>query len=456
MKKFAFIMLSLLIALPLSVAPAFAASFTPQQVSTHNTASDCWAIVNNNVYNLTSFIATHPGGEAAIIALCGTNGSTTFNAIHGSSSSANAALASLLIGTLATADTTAPSVPTNLAASLNSSHQVVLSWTAATDNVGVTGYKVMRNGIALATSTALTFTDITVAANTTYAYSVLAFDAAGNNSAASTPVSITTPVSTDTSAPSVPTNLTASAISSSQINLSWTAATDNVAVTGYNIYRGTSLIGTSASTTFSDTGLTPSTSYSYMVSAFDAAGNTSAQSVSVSSATLAVSSDTTAPTMPTGLAASLNSHNQVVLSWNTSTDNVEVTGYTIMRNGTNLATSTSNNYTDTSVASSTTYSYSVLAFDAAGNNSTVSAAVSITTSASGVNNNPGDNHHNGNDNDNEQDHNQDHGQQNVGHHDNGHDGKNGNNGNNGNHFGENHNQQSNQQSKQVTHTNNND
>jgi chitodextrinase len=91
----------------------------------------------------------------------------------------------------------------------------------------------------------------------------------------------------DTQAPSVPQGLTASAVSSSQINLSWTASTDNVGVTGYKIFRGGTQIATTASPSFSNTGLSPSTSYSYSVSAYDAAGNNSAQSASASATTLA-------------------------------------------------------------------------------------------------------------------------------------------------------------------------
>ena len=91
----------------------------------------------------------------------------------------------------------------------------------------------------------------------------------------------------DTTPPSIPTNLQATAISSSQINLSWTASTDNVGVTGYKVYRGGSQIGTSPSTSYTDTGLTPSTLYTYTVSAYDAAGNTSNQSSPASATTQA-------------------------------------------------------------------------------------------------------------------------------------------------------------------------
>ncbi|HKV25954.1 MAG TPA: Ig-like domain-containing protein [Candidatus Acidoferrum sp.] len=107
---------------------------------------------------------------------------------------------------------------------------------------------------------------------------------------ASNGATFTVQTSADTTPPSVPAGLTAAAASSSQINLSWNASTDNVGVTGYNIYRAGTKIGTSASTSYQDTGLAASTTYTYTVSAFDAAGNTSAQSSSASATTQAGSS----------------------------------------------------------------------------------------------------------------------------------------------------------------------
>ncbi|MEK3883050.1 cellulose binding domain-containing protein [Paenibacillus sp. PL2-23] len=93
------------------------------------------------------------------------------------------------------------------------------------------------------------------------------------------------PPVTDTQAPTAPTGLNANAASGSQINLSWTASTDNVAVTGYRVYRNSVQVGTTASTSYSDTGLNAATSYSYTVRAYDAAGNLSANSNTASATT---------------------------------------------------------------------------------------------------------------------------------------------------------------------------
>ena len=115
--------------------------------------------------------------------------------------------------------------------------------------------------------------------------------------------------SSDTTPPTIPTNLSATAVSSSQINLSWTASTDNVGVTGYDIYRGGTFLTTVTTTSYSNTGLTASTLYSYTVRAKDAAGNNSAQTAPVSATTQAQTSLPTitlsaSPTLVTGGSSS--------------------------------------------------------------------------------------------------------------------------------------------------------
>src|SRR5581483_9669059 len=173
-------------------------------------------------------------------------------------------------------DTTAPSTPTGLSASIVSSSQINLSWTPSTDNVGVTGYRVFRNGTSLTTLAAVTtYLDTGLAASTTYSYTVQAIDAAGNTSSQSAPASATTP-GIDTVAPTVPTGLTGTAVSSSQINLSWNASTDNVGVVGYYVYLNDAVLATTTTTSFNHTGLTASATYNSRVRAFDVAHNNSA------------------------------------------------------------------------------------------------------------------------------------------------------------------------------------
>jgi chitodextrinase len=414
-------------------------------------------------------------------------------------------------------DTTAPTVPAGLTGTAVSSSQVNLSWNASTDNVGVTGYIVYLNNTQLAATSATSFAHTGLSPSTIYNYRVSAFDAVPNHSVwTATPVAVTTPLPPDTTAPSVPTGLTATAVSSTQINLSWSASADSVGVTGYRVYRGGALLATLGTvTTYQNTGLAVSTSYSYTVQALDAAGNASAQSGTASATTqstapaLAITSfvansdatnayyslaytgtatriqlfldtdraastgfptngvgashmveiaagygnlytysgtggawawtlvkavtytnangvanitiaradigspggvdliagiagspsvfsakvsqvlggasaDTAAPSVPTGLVGSAMSSTQINLSWNASTDNVRVTGYTVYLNGAQLATTSGTSFSHTSLAAGATYNYRVSAYDAVPNHSAWTATpVAVTTPGSG-------------------------------------------------------------------------
>ena len=275
-------------------------------------------------------------------------------------------------------DTVAPTVPTGLSATAVSTSQINLSWSPSTDNNAVAGYKIFRNGTQITTVSGTTYNNTGLSPSTTYTYIVSAYDAAGNNSAQSTAASATTLSSTDTTAPTVPTGLSATAVSTSQINLSWSPSSDNTAVVGYKIFRNGTQITTVSGTTYNNTGLSPSTTYTYIVSAYDAAGNNSAQSTAASATTLS-STDTTAPTVPTGLSATAVSTSQINLSWSPSSDNTAVVGYKIFRNGTQITTVSGTTYNNTGLRPSTTYKYIVSAYDAAGNNSAQSTAASATT-----------------------------------------------------------------------------
>ncbi|MVP01322.1 fibronectin type III domain-containing protein [Paenibacillus lutrae] len=192
----------------------------------------------------------------------------------------------------------------------------------------------------------------------------------------------------DTQAPSAPSNLRVSGTSTTtSIALAWNAASDNVGVTGYDIYRGTTLIGSASGTalTYTDTGLTANTTYTYTVKAKDAAGNVSGVSNTLSAATQPGSSgpDTQAPTVPAGLASTGATTSSVSLSWNASTDNVGVTQYEVYRNGTLALAVTGTTATVTGLAADTSYNFTVKAKDGAGNVSAASAAISAKTQPSG-------------------------------------------------------------------------
>jgi hypothetical protein len=174
-------------------------------------------------------------------------------------------------------DATPPSAPANLAGAGNIG-TASLSWTASTDNVGVAGYDIYRSvtpgftpsdNSKIGATTTTSFTDATVAG--TYFYQVRAYDAAGNLSQSSNEVSVT--VQADTIPPSAPGNLVATAVNSHEVDLVWTAATDNVAVTRYNVMRDGVLIGATVGLSYNDLSVAASTMYTYTVTAQDATGN---------------------------------------------------------------------------------------------------------------------------------------------------------------------------------------
>ncbi len=294
-----------------------------------------------------------------------------------------------------TADTTPPTNPSGLAAPVTG-NTANLSWTASTDNVGVLRYNVYRstspgftpspaNRIGQPTGT--TFSDGGLAVNTYY-YKVTAEDAAGNVSGQSNEASATV---ADATPPTAPTGLTAGAAGTT-INLSWTAATDNVGVVRYNVHRGTTTgftpsaanrIAQPTGTTYSDSGLGPGT-YFYKVTAEDAAGNVGPVS-NTASATVA---DTIPPSVTTGLAAT-GGAGQAVLGWNPATDNVGVVRYNVHRSttsgftpsaGNRIAQPTGTSYTDSGLAAGTYY-YKVTAEDAAGNVGPASSEASAVVTA---------------------------------------------------------------------------
>jgi hypothetical protein len=198
-----------------------------------------------------------------------------------------------------------------------------------------------------------------------------------------------TPV--DTTAPSVPTGLTVTIDCGNTVTLRWNASTDNVGVTGYDIYRttgaGFTLLGVSTITTTTDriNGTTQ-----YEVRARDAAGNVSAFSsvatiypvgcpVPSPSPTPPSSGDTTPPTVPTGLGYRINCNLDVTLQWTASSDNVGVAGYDIFRatsGGTfaPVGTSTTTSFADHLGG---VWQYEVRARDFAGNVSAFTAPVTV-------------------------------------------------------------------------------
>ncbi len=187
-------------------------------------------------------------------------------------------------------------------------------------------------------------------------------------------ITITVIPDIDNMAPAIPDHVTATTVSTTQIDLAWDVSLDNapdVTAVGYAIYRDGRQIGTSSTPSYSDIPLTPFTLYTYAISAYDAAGNMSPQSNLVSGSTYVT--DMTAPSIPQNVHGEYVNSQTIVLNWSPSTDDVGVAGYSIYRNGVQVDGTTTNNYVDHHLFVGISVSYEIKAFDAVGHYSEKSA-----------------------------------------------------------------------------------
>lgn len=268
-------------------------------------------------------------------------------------------------------DTTPPTAPPGLTATA-SPDAVTLTWSAASDNVGVTGYQVLRDGGVVATVPGTTYADSGVPADEPHVWTVRAVDDAGNAGAESDPVTAVR----DTVAPTAPANLRVTSVAPGAVGLAWDASTDNVGVVRYRVHRdGDVLADVPPGQPFLDDTAGSSRTHTYLVTAADAAGNRSGPSNPVEVST----PDASPPTVPAGLRASAAGPNRVSLSWEPATDDLGVAGYAVYRDGTAVGTTTGAIFTDTTALSETSYTYVVSAFDAAGNSSGPSTPAQVTT-----------------------------------------------------------------------------
>ncbi len=358
------------------------------------------SITGYNIYR-----GTTAGGESATPIATGvtstsfvdtgvTNGQTYYYVIKavnsaGTSSASNEANAKPVSSTIITV----PSAPSALTATPGN-NQVSLSWTAPSSNGGssITGYNIYRGTTAggesatpIATGvTSTSFVDTGVTNGQTYYYVIKAVNSAGTSSASNEanakPVS-----STIITVPSAPSALTATP-GNNQVSLSWTAPSSNggSSITGYNIYRGTTAGGESAtpiatgvtSTSFVDTGVTNGQTYYYVIKAVNSAGTSSASNEA--NAKPVSSTIITVPSAPSALTATPG-NNQVSLSWTAPSSNggSSITGYNIYRgttaggeSATPIATGvTSTSFVDTGVTNGQTYYYVIKAVNSAGTSS---------------------------------------------------------------------------------------
>ena len=188
-------------------------------------------------------------------------------------------VSSLIVTTSACADTSPPSAPTNLVESASTSSSITAGWTASSDNVGVTGYRVFVDGSQAGTTAATSYTVTGLSCGTSHQVVVDAYDAAGNRSPQASATMATSscpaPPPGDTTAPSTPTGLAVSSAGQTSLALSWSASSDNVGVAGYGVYKNGTLAASPTTTGYTLTGLACGTSYAVAVDAYDAAGNRS-------------------------------------------------------------------------------------------------------------------------------------------------------------------------------------
>ena len=286
--------------------------------------------------------------------------------------------------------------PTSLTATATSASAITLHWTDASTNER--GFEVQRSlayptaykTITVAAVNATSYADSGLNAATSYKYRVRALKPTSGASSFSTVATATTfGGTTDTTKPSVPSGLSGTASSCSQINLTWNASTDNAGGSGlakYNLYRNNAFLKsiTAPATSTSDIGLTALTSYSYAITAVDNANNESVKSTSVNAATPSCGG-VTLP-VPGGFKASATSCAFAIASWNPIFDPNNTYGivkYNLYRNGAlaKIVNAPATSVIDTNLTAGSTYSYAVTAVDAANHESAKTAPVTTVAPA---------------------------------------------------------------------------
>jgi fibronectin type 3 domain-containing protein len=282
----------------------------------------------------------------------------------GAFTSTGVAFSKMIAGT----DTRPPVRPSAPTLSSSSSTIAGITWTPTTDNIGVAGYNIYRNGVVVAQVATPSYYDSALTPGDTYIYGLSAFDAQGNVSPQSETLTVTL---IDLTPPTVPTGLSLAGVTQNSVSLKWPASTGGGGVAGYRLLKGTSpstikivqpyVLGTS----YLDTNVLPETTYYYAVESYNETGISSAPSTTFSATTLALPP-------PTGLQVTMVSVSSVSLSWTASGGSDAPTGYRILK-GTSPsslsiieAKNPGTTYTDSHVATSTTYYYQVEMVDSVG------------------------------------------------------------------------------------------
>ncbi len=290
-----------------------------------------------------------------------------------------------------------PTAPTALTASGNNIGKVTLTW--SNPNATAVTYNVYRGSALLVSGiSTLKYTDSTVPLNSeivTYTYRVTAVNDDGESTEATVTAVVEATVVQQTP-PSIPKNLGLVTATSSSAVLTWAASTktdDDYKVSGYDILRASDgseqyVVITSVTTPgYTDSTLAESSTYKYKIKSYSSKGvrsDASAVLTVATSAKIVEITDKTPPTVPTGLALkTAPTSSTVSLTWTASTDNEVkasgLAGYRVYRDGVQIASVNDTKYTDSSATASTTYVYSVKAYDNIGNVSAGSTPLTVTT-----------------------------------------------------------------------------
>ena len=286
---------------------------------------------------------------------------------------------------LPSADATAPSVPANVSAAALDEHSVDVKWDASSDNVGVGGYRIFRDGapnpVGSTRTTEFVDTDAQLAPSTTYTYTVEAVDRAGNASSASSAANATT----SSYAPLPPFAPLGAQVAPFLVEIPLVDVNEPGVVTSIDVDRDGQPVGSVPvdptspdGLVFDDPAVTPGTTYAYTFRAVDEWGDIGAFSAALS---VTIPPDLGPPSTPSVRASALDA-SRIHLSWSHSADDVIVAGYRVYR-GTKLIKTLApyvTSFTDTGLHANTTYRYSVRAFDEV-NNMSGAGHASATTDA---------------------------------------------------------------------------
>jgi chitodextrinase len=266
-----------------------------------------------------------------------------------------------------------PDPPRNLSAAPVSASAIDLSWTPPADDSNVTSYRVYRDGSPVATVSATGYRNTGLASYTSYEFRVTSVDGDGDESSPSNAASART---LDGTAPTKPGNLAGSAISQSQISLTWTAASDpETGIAQYVVYRDGSEIARTVALSYEDGGLETDQPYDYAVSAINGQQVEGSRADPIEVRTLS----NEAPDPPTGLSATALDEGSVDLAWNTHPDEANLDGYRVYRDGAFVAGTAETAYRDTGLDPFTTYVYTVTAVGTDGDESSPSQPATVTT-----------------------------------------------------------------------------